>query len=78
MAAVTIYLDAQTEKLVAANAEASGLTKSRWIAQALQNQVNEVWPDQSLNFAGSFPDFPLRDEVFRTPGNPANANQKDS
>jgi hypothetical protein len=64
MGNITIYLDDETEKLVTAEANASGLSKSRWIAIAVKKQTGDEWPDHCLELAGMFPDFPLSDDTI--------------
>ena len=40
-------------------AEANGISKSRWVAEAIRRYAAHEWPQGFLNLAGSFPDFPL-------------------
>lgn len=60
MAQVTLYLDEATEALLAAAVARSGLSRSRWVAQAIQRQAADAWPQGFRELAGAFPDFPLR------------------
>lgn len=62
MSQVTLYLDDATETLVARAAKASGISKSRWVAQAIHQYARDAWPAECLALAGAFADFPLRDE----------------
>lgn len=62
MAQITLYLDDATQELVDRAAQASGLSKSRWIAEVIRRQAAEEWPQACLAAAGRFPDFPLREE----------------
>jgi len=61
MAQVTLYLDDETDALLARAASASGLSRSRWVAQAIRSHAGDAWPDACLQLAGAFPDFPLQD-----------------
>lgn len=67
MARLTIYLDAETEQIVAQRAQASGMSKSFWIAKVLKNHVSDEWPETWLDLAGRFPDFPMREELDEAP-----------
>ena len=58
MPQITIYLDAETETLVRAAARSSGLSQSKWIAEALRARVHEAWPASVAALAGAWPDFP--------------------
>lgn len=61
MAQVTLYLDDETDALLAHAASASGLSRSRWVAQAIRSHAGDVWPDACQKLAGAFPDFPFQD-----------------
>ena len=59
MPQITLYLDDATQTLVDQAAEANGISKSRWVAEAIRRYAPHEWPQGCLNLAGSFPDFPL-------------------
>ena len=61
MSQITLYLDDATQALVDAAAQASGLSKSRWVAELIRKNANKQWPKAFLGAAGSIPDFPLRE-----------------
>jgi hypothetical protein len=63
MAQITLYLDETTQALVDAAAQASGLSKSRWVAEAIRKYAAHEWPEDCLALAGRFADFPLREEA---------------
>jgi len=63
MSQVTLYLDDETDALLATAAERSGLSKSRWVAQAIRHHAAQEWPQACLQLAGAFPDFPLRGQA---------------
>lgn len=44
MGQVTIYLDAKTEKKMLESIQASGLSKSKWIAQLIEKSTRTDWP----------------------------------
>ncbi len=59
MSQITLYLDEATQSLVDQAALAHGISKSRWVAEAIRRYVAHDWPPACLDLAGSFPDFPL-------------------
>jgi len=59
MSQITLYLDDATQALVDQAAHAHGMSKSRWVAEAIRRYAAQEWPPACLNLAGSFPDFPL-------------------
>lgn len=62
MPQITLYLDDDTKELVERSAKASGISRSQWVATAIRRQASVEWPKALLEFAGSFPDFPLVEE----------------
>lgn len=62
MSQVTLYMDKETQALLEEAAKASGLSKSRWVAELIRTQARSRWPQEFLDAAGSIPDFPLRGE----------------
>jgi hypothetical protein len=63
MSQVTIYLDDDTEKRARAAADASGDSLSKWISGAIREKTATTWPQHVLDLAGSWPDFPLAEEL---------------
>lgn len=63
MPQVTLYLDEATQALLADAARADGLSKSRWVAQMIRKHAHPAWSPEWLALAGTFPDFPLRDDL---------------
>lgn len=62
MSQITLYLDDATQALVEQAAQASGLSKSRWVAEIIRKHAAQEWPKDCLALAGRFADFPLREE----------------
>jgi len=58
---ITLYLDEPTQALVEQAASASGMSKSRWVAEIIRKYAAHEWPKECLDLAGRFADFPLRD-----------------
>jgi hypothetical protein len=59
MSQITLYLDDETDALLNAAVASSGLSKSRWVAQAIRQHSIQTWPADFLALAGRFTDFPL-------------------
>lgn len=59
MPQITLYIDDSTQALVDQAAAASGVSKSRWVAEAIRHYAAEEWPAECRALAGAFPDFPL-------------------
>jgi hypothetical protein len=62
MSQITLYLDEATQALVEQAALANGVSKSRWVAEIIRKYAAHEWPQDCLDLAGSFPDFPLHEE----------------
>ena len=62
MSQITLYLDDATQALVEQAAQASGMSKSRWVANMIRKYATKEWPKDCLALAGSFTDFLLREE----------------
>jgi hypothetical protein len=63
MARVTIYLDDQTEKHARLAAEASGTSLGKWISGAIRDLAAKTWPQEVLNLAGTWKNFPLAEDL---------------
>lgn len=70
MSQITLYLDESTQAMVEQAASASGMSKSRWVAEIIRKYAAHEWPKECLDLAGRFADFPLRD-AQSTSGLPA-------
>ena len=68
MPQVTIYLDDQTAALVESAVKKSGLSKSRWIAEAVKEKSGSEWPQAVRNLAGAWKDFPTAEEIRQMDG----------
>ena len=44
-------------------AQANGVSKSRWVADIIRKHAAHEWPQDCLDLAGSFADFPLREDA---------------
>jgi len=62
MSQITLYLDDATQALVEKAAAASGVSKSRWVADIIRKYAAHEWPAECAALAGRFADFPLRED----------------
>ena len=67
MGQITLYFDDATQAMIDQAAQASGVSRSRWVADIIRTYAAHDWPRDCLALAGRFPDFPLRDESAATP-----------
>jgi len=65
MSRLTVYVPREIEKKVRRAAKSSGKSVSRWIADQISNSLAETWPQEILDAAGAFPDFPSVEEIRR-------------
>ncbi len=63
MSQITLYLDDATQALVDEAARAQGVSKSRWVAEVIRKYAAHEWPQDCLDLAGQFSDFPLREDA---------------
>lgn len=63
MSQITLYLDDATQALVDQAAKANGVSKSRWVAELIRTYAAHEWPQECLELAGQFADFPLREDA---------------
>lgn len=67
MSQITLYLDDATQALVEQAAKAHGMSKSRWVAELIRKHAAHDWPQECLELAGRFADFPLREDSAAAP-----------
>ena len=70
MSQITLYLDEATKALVQQAAAANGMSKSRWVAGIIRKYAAQEWPQDCLDLAGRFEDFPLREDVIAASDTP--------
>ena len=76
MAQITIHLDEDVLALVQAAAKGTGISPSRWIAEAIRQRVKAEWPASALALAGAWPDFPTANEIRKSQGAGADLHRK--
>ena len=68
MGQVTIYLEDEIEEKMVKAAESAHLSKSKWIARLIREKVANEWPQSVANFAGSWDDFPVIEDLRKNSG----------
>ena len=63
MGQVTIYLEKNVEQKMVTAARSAHLSKSKWIANLIQEKVASEWPQSIVEAAGTWEDFPDIEEV---------------
>lgn len=58
MGQITIYLDEELESKVRTASELENVSRSRWIADVIRKHLNDEWPAEVRESAGSWSDFP--------------------
>jgi hypothetical protein len=71
MGQVTIYLDSETEERMNTIVKATGISKSRWIADIIKEKTDRVWPDHIRKMAGTWKDLPTAEELRKSLGTDA-------
>ena len=71
MGQVTIYLDRETEERMTASARQMNLSKSKWIAWAIRDKLDDEWPEGVRELPGSWDDFPDAEELRAGSGSDA-------
>ncbi len=63
MAQITIYLDDEVLNQVRKATQSAGVSRSKWIAEAIQLRMRTEWTDSVRALAGSWMDFPTAEEI---------------
>ena len=69
MGQVTIYVDDELETKLKTEAKAAGVSVSRWVAEIIQKQTENHWPDSVKALSGAWKDFPNLDDIRTTKAN---------
>jgi hypothetical protein len=65
MGQITIYLDDETDALLRAAVKTSGLSQSKWVADAVRSRVRNEWPEAVCALAGAWSDLPPAAQIRR-------------
>ena len=68
MGQVTIYLEDEVEKKMVDAAKSAHLSKSKWIARLIKEEVATEWPQSIVNLSGAWSDFPNIGDIRREIG----------
>jgi hypothetical protein len=68
MPQITIYLDEEATQLVEKSARKAGISKSRWIADAVREKGSDEWPASVRDLAGAWQSFPDAAEIRKATG----------
>ena len=63
MAQVTIYLDNETEEKMRAYTKSKAISQSQWIASLIREKLRTDCPEEVIDLAGAWNDFPLADDI---------------
>ena len=63
MALITVRLDEETLRLVNRAAASSGVSRSRWIADAIRGRMKREWAESVQALAGAWAELPLVHEL---------------
>lgn len=63
MGQVTIYLDNDLEKKMVLAAQTAHVSKSKWIASIIQQNIANEWSESIIQLSGNWDDFPSIDEI---------------
>ena len=66
MGQVTIYIDNETEESMNAAVKASGISKSKWVAQVIREKAGAKWPQEAKALAGQWQDLPMVEDIRQT------------
>ena len=68
MPQITIYLDTETARQMEKSARKAGVSKSRWIADAVRGKSMNAWPQAVKDLAGAWRDLPEASEIRKAVG----------
>jgi hypothetical protein len=68
MSQITIYLDSETEKRMMNLIRKSGKSKSKWIAELINEKTTTSWPEDVASLAGAWSDLPTAEEIRKDMG----------
>ena len=63
MGQVTIYLDSETEKKMNTMIKKTGISKSKWISDLINQKIATTWPENIVKLAGAWTDLPTAEDI---------------
>jgi predicted transcriptional regulator len=64
MAQMAIYIDNQLAERLEKAVKASGKSKSKWVAEAIRNSLQDEWPEGFFELAGKWEDDVGPEEIL--------------
>jgi hypothetical protein len=68
MGQITIYLDSEVEKKMRDYVKSMHLSQSKWIANLIEKEIKNTWPESVIQLAGAWIDIPTAEEIRSTEG----------
>jgi predicted DNA-binding protein len=65
MTQLAIYIEDQLSEKLEKAVKSSGKSKSKWIADVIKKELNDQWPADFFNLAGSWKDDRGPDEIMK-------------
>jgi len=65
MTQLAVYIEDQLSERLEKAVKASGKSKSKWIADAIKSALNDKWPEDFFNLAGSWQDDRKPEEIIK-------------
>ena len=71
MSQITFHLPDETQAKLRKTAEEAGLSQDEWVAQLVEEKLNNGWPQEVLDLGGAWPDMPDIEEIRASYGEDA-------
>lgn len=65
MTQLAIYIEDRLSEKLEKAVKASGKSKSKWIADIIEKELNDQWPENFFKLAGSWEDNREPDEIIK-------------
>ena len=65
MAQLALYIDEQLAERLDKAVKASGKSKSKWVSEAIESVLQDQWPEDFFELAGSWEDDVDPDEILK-------------
>ena len=65
MTQLAIYIEDKLSEKLEKVVKASGKSKSKWIADVIKKELDDQWPENFFNLAGSWKDNKDADEIIQ-------------
>ena len=65
MTQIAIYIDNKLAERLEKAVQSSGKSKSKWVADAISNSLQDEWPDGFFDLAGSWQDDSSAEQIIK-------------